>query len=120
MDEYCSSIFLNGQHTLVLYNICEDSLLAAPIIMDLVILTEIFERIQYKIGEENFKSFNYVLSNLGYLCKAPLTETNIPLINNLNRQKNAIDNIFRACVGLPIDDNTLLEFRCPKVYQNGV
>jgi myo-inositol-1-phosphate synthase len=43
-----SSIFLNGTHTLVLYNVCEDSLLAAPLILDLVILTEIFERIHYK------------------------------------------------------------------------
>lgn len=45
MDEYCSSIFLNGIHTLVLYNVCEDSLLAAPIILDLILLTELFERI---------------------------------------------------------------------------
>lgn len=45
MDEYCSSIFLNGMHTLVLYNVCEDSLLAAPIILDLIILTDLFSRI---------------------------------------------------------------------------
>lgn len=45
MDEYCSEIFLGGHHTLVLYNVCEDSLLAAPIILDLLLLTEMFERI---------------------------------------------------------------------------
>lgn len=45
MDEYCSEIFMGGQQTHVLYNVCEDSLLAAPIILDLIILTEIFERI---------------------------------------------------------------------------
>lgn len=43
-----SSIFLNGNHTLVLYNVCEDSLLAAPIILDLLLITEMFERIYYK------------------------------------------------------------------------
>lgn len=48
IDEYMSSIFLNGTHTLVLYNVCEDSLLAAPIILDLLLITEIFERIWYK------------------------------------------------------------------------
>jgi myo-inositol-1-phosphate synthase len=48
IDEYMSSIFLNGNHTLVLYNVCEDSLLAAPIILDLLLITEMFERIHYK------------------------------------------------------------------------
>jgi len=49
MDEYCSSIFMNGLHTLVVYNVCEDSLLAAPIILDLILITEIFERIEYSV-----------------------------------------------------------------------
>lgn len=85
MDEYCSSIFLNGLHTLVLYNVCEDSLLAAPIIMDLILLTELFSRIQYKIDEGEWKNFNNVLSVLGYLCKAPLNDEKTPMINNLWR-----------------------------------
>jgi len=54
---------MNGGHTLVLYNVCEDSLLAAPIILDLILITEIFERIEYTIGEgENFNRFDNVLS----------------------------------------------------------
>lgn len=78
MDEYTSSIFLNGLNTLVLHNTCEDSvrcrarlsailrsfcfadllagwlagwhaqLLAAPLIIDLCVLTELFTRI--KVG----------------------------------------------------------------------
>lgn len=55
MDEYMSEIFLGGQHTLVLYNVCEDSLLAAPIILDLILLTEVFERIEYKV--EGMRTF---------------------------------------------------------------
>jgi len=86
MDEYLSEIFLGGQHTLVLYNVCEDSLLAAPLIIDLVILTEMFERIKYKTGEmKEFSHFNSVLSTLGYLCKAPLTDDKTPLVNSLVR-----------------------------------
>jgi len=90
MDEYCSEIFLGGTHTLVLYNVCEDSLLAAPIILDLILLTEIFERIEYRIITEDdkdpkFRRFDNVLSTLGYLCKAPLTDPNTPLINSLSR-----------------------------------
>jgi myo-inositol-1-phosphate synthase len=51
MDEYMSDIFMNGNHTLVMYNVCEDSLLAAPLILDLFILTELFERITYRVVE---------------------------------------------------------------------
>lgn len=45
MDEYISSIFMNGQQTLVIHNTCEDSLLAAPLILDLAIITELCSRI---------------------------------------------------------------------------
>jgi myo-inositol-1-phosphate synthase len=114
IDEYSSSIFMNGQHTLVVYNVCEDSLLAAPIILDLILLTEIFERIQYRDTlTSDFRNFNSVLSTLGYLCKAPLTDVDTPLVNSLFRQKEALNNIFKACAGLHCDDNLLLEFRCP-------
>jgi len=86
IDEYMSSIFLNGNHTLVLYNVCEDSLLAAPIILDLILIAEMFERIWYR-REDNkeFTRFNKVLSTLGYLCKAPLTDVDCPLVNSLGR-----------------------------------
>lgn len=48
IDEYVSEIFMDGSHTLVTYNVCEDSLLAAGVIIDLIILTELFERVSYK------------------------------------------------------------------------
>jgi myo-inositol-1-phosphate synthase len=118
MDEYCSEIFLGGTQTHVLYNVCEDSLLAAPLILDLILLTELFERISYKTEEmTDFKRFNNVLSTLGYLCKAPLTDQDTPLVNSLFRQKASIDNLFKVCSGIQPDDNMLLEFRCPTLYK---
>ncbi len=45
MDEYISEIFMGGWNTITTYNVCEDSLLAAPLILDLILLTELFERI---------------------------------------------------------------------------
>ena len=45
MDEYTSEIFMGGQSTIVLHNTCEDSLLVAPIILDLVLLVELRTRI---------------------------------------------------------------------------
>lgn len=48
MDEYTSEIFMGGRNTIVMHNTCEDSLLAAPIILDLVILAELITRIRFK------------------------------------------------------------------------
>ena len=41
MYEYTSEILMGGQSTIVLHNTREDSLLAAPIILDLVLLVEL-------------------------------------------------------------------------------
>ena len=41
IDEYSSEIFMGGEHTFVSYNVCEDSLLAAGIIIDLIVLGEL-------------------------------------------------------------------------------
>jgi len=102
MDEYTSKIFLNGTNTLVVHNTCEDSLLAAPLILDLVILAELFSRIQYKNSatDGEFKPFHCVLSQLGFLLKAPLTNRDEPVVNALFKQRAMLENLFRACIGL--------------------
>merc|ERR1712050_737680 len=52
MDEYTSEIFMGGTNTIVMHNTCEDSLLAAPLILDLVLLAEVTGRISLrKLGE---------------------------------------------------------------------
>jgi len=110
LDEYTSQIFMGGHNTIAIHNTCEDSLLAAPIIMDLAILAELMERICYKTeGTENFVKFHPVLSVLSYLLKAPLVPEDAPVVNALFKQRACIDNLFRACVGLPPDNNMRLE-----------
>lgn len=101
LDEYVSEIFMGGYNTISLHNTCEDSLLAAPIMLDLVIISELIERIQWKTEEmEEFSNFTSVQSLLSYLLKAPLVPKGTPVVNALFRQKAALENIFRACVGL--------------------
>ena len=110
IDEYCSEIFMDGAHTLVTYNVCEDSLLAAGVIIDLILLTELFSRLSYRRDiDDSFRRFDPVLSFLGYLMKAP--EVVGPQANSLSRQRLCIENLFRVLVGLPIEDNLLLNFR---------
>lgn len=75
MDEYTSQIMMGGHNTLVIHNTCEDSLLATPLILDLVILGELCSRIKIRDHEKpdsEFESCKSVLSLLSYLCKAPL------------------------------------------------
>merc|ERR1719295_867127 len=113
MDEYTSRIFMNGLNTIVMHNTCEDSLLAAPIIVDLVILTELCERITYKIPNQQvgWSKFNHVLSILSYLLKAPVVEDGAPVVNALAAQRSCIENVMKALVGLPPDNSMLLEYK---------
>lgn len=112
MDEYTSEIFLGGRNTIALHNTCEDSLLAAPIILDLVILAELITRIQLrKDGESAMHGFHPVAVLLSYLTKAPLVPQGTPVINALAKQRAMLENILRACVGLPPESNMMLEFK---------
>jgi len=114
MDEYTSRIFMNGRNTIVMHNTCEDSLLATPIILDLVLLTELFERIHYKpqgASDAAYAKMKPVLSILSYLLKAPMVNEDAPVVNALFRQRDTIVNFFRACRGLPIESNLLLEHK---------
>jgi myo-inositol-1-phosphate synthase len=114
MDEYTSTIFMNGRSTIVLHNTCEDSLLAAPLMIDLVVLTELFTRIKYRdatVPDSKFSSFHPVLSVLSYLLKAPLVPEGTPVVNALMKQQRCITNILCAAAGLPPDTDMLLEYK---------
>lgn len=63
------------------------SLLASPLIIDLVVLTELMTRIEYKTAEnQEFTSFDPVLSILSYMLKAPLVAPGTPVVNALFKQ----------------------------------
>ena len=118
LDEYYAEIFLVGHQTISLFNICEDSLLAAPLIIDLVVLAEMMTRIQWKASStdgsattDEFKNFHSVLSVLSYMLKAPLTPPGTPVVNALAKQRAALTNIFRACVGLQPESDMTLEHK---------
>src|ERR1035437_4211967 len=46
LDEYSSQIFMGGVNTISSYNVCEDSLLAVPLMIDMVVLGELFTRMK--------------------------------------------------------------------------
>lgn len=101
MDEYYSELMLGGHNRVSIHNVCEDSLLAAPIILDLLIMTEFLSRVTYKkTGTEEYKNLNNILSFLGYWLKAPLTRKGYKAVNSLNKQRLGIDNLLRLLIGL--------------------
>jgi len=110
LDEYTSKIFMNGTNTIAMHNTCEDSLLATPLILDLVLICELAERISMrKEGMEEFERLHSVLSVLSYMLKAPLVPRGTPVVNALFAQRECITNLFRACLGLPAENFMTLE-----------
>uniref|UniRef100_A0A8C9BC00 Inositol-3-phosphate synthase 1 n=1 Tax=Phocoena sinus TaxID=42100 RepID=A0A8C9BC00_PHOSS len=104
LDEYTSELMLGGTNTLVLHNTCEDSLLAAPIMLDLALLTELCQRVSFCTDiDPEPQSFHPVLSLLGFLFKAPLAPPGSPVVNALFRQRSCIENILRCAptLGIP-------------------
>lgn len=115
LDEYVSEIFMGGKNTIAMHNTCEDSLLAAPLILDLIILMELFQRIRFTVkdaGEQ--QAMHPVLSILSYLLKAPVVPEGTPVVNALFKQRGAIENLLRACVGLPPVNYMMLEHKLAK------
>ena len=98
-----------------MHNTCEDSLLAAPLILDLALLADVTSRIEYQTGGmrggARWSSLHPIMSVLSYLIKAPLMPPGAPVVNALAKQRACIENLFRACVGLPPDSHMALEHK---------
>ncbi|KAG8234447.1 hypothetical protein J437_LFUL014193 [Ladona fulva] len=111
MDEYISEIMLGGHNTIVIHNVCEDSLLATPLILDLVVLTEFFGRLRIGSTSKTASHLHSALSILGYFLKAPVGMPGAPVVNALAKQRSALENLLRACVGLGPVNHMHLEHR---------
>jgi myo-inositol-1-phosphate synthase len=98
-----------------IFNECEDSLLATPLIFDLAILAELMTRITYREANETqveeYKPLYSVLSLLSYMLKAPLVKPGTDVVNSLNRQRNGLEIFLKACLGLENNGDLLLATR---------
>ncbi|PWN18955.1 putative myo-inositol 1-phosphate synthase [Microstroma glucosiphilum] len=116
MDDYYSELTLGGRNRIMVSNICEDSLLATPILMDLVLLAELMTRITYTDGdsanaEESYKTMYTIMSLLSFSLKAPLAKKGREAVNAISRQRNGLANFMKGLIGLPPNDDVLLESR---------
>ncbi|XP_028178883.1 inositol-3-phosphate synthase [Ostrinia furnacalis] len=114
MDEYTSEILLHGTNTIVVHNTCEDSLLAVPLILDLVLLADWLQRVSVRQEDsQEWTSLHTVMSTLSYLLKAPMVPQGAPVVNALFKQKAAVENLMRACLGLQPTHHLQLEHKVP-------
>eukprot|EP01055_Gregarina_sp_Pseudo9_P003514 Gregarina_sp_Pseudo_9__3513@NODE_367_length_3026_cov_49_364915_g346_i0_p1_GENE_NODE_367_length_3026_cov_49_364915_g346_i0NODE_367_length_3026_cov_49_364915_g346_i0_p1_ORF_typecomplete_len515_score107_35NAD_binding_5/PF07994_12/6_9e154Inos1P_synth/PF01658_17/9_8e50_NODE_367_length_3026_cov_49_364915_g346_i013952939 len=112
LDEYTANIFMNGTQTIVLHNTCEDSLLAVPIIIDLLVFAELFERVEVlKPNTTEWTKLHTMLSLLSLFLKAPQVPKHAPVINALFAQREALISFIRAAAGLPPQDYLSLGHR---------
>lgn len=112
-EEYTSEIFMNEKNKLVIENISKDSLLASPLLLDLIILSDVFNRIEIGSNSTDYTPLYPALSALSYFLKAPSVPQNGSVINSVFRQRECFENILRACVGIPAENNMLLEQMLP-------
>ncbi|XP_048480364.1 inositol-3-phosphate synthase [Plutella xylostella] len=114
MDEYTSEILLHGTNTIAMHNTCEDSLLATPLILDLVLLAELMQRVSFApSGSQDYTAMHPVYSILSYLLKAPLVPGGAPVVNALGSQRRAVEGVLRACLSLPPVTCMQLEHKVP-------
>lgn len=117
IDEYYSELLMGGRNVMNIFNECEDSLLATPLIFDLAILADLLTRVQYreipKDGQQpgEFQPLYSVLSLLSYMLKAPLVKPGTDVVNSLNRQRNGLEQFLKACLGLENNGDLLLNTR---------
>ena len=71
-----------------------------PLIIDLTILAELMTRISYKEGNGEFSKMYSVLSLLSIMLKAPVVKPGTEVVNGFGRQRAALENFMRACLGL--------------------
>ncbi|ANQ08591.1 Myo-inositol 1-phosphate synthase [Plasmodium coatneyi] len=131
IDEYISEIFMNGKNTISLYNVCQDSLLASPILIDLILLVELSQRVYFKVEDKQpdqrwgdyqlthtivkekypeFKKMECVLFLSSLFCKSPFNSSVYKTRHSFFSQLESLCNYVRVICGLPVDDHLDLPY----------
>lgn len=104
MDHYMSEIFLGGRHHMYINSVCMDSLLAVPLILDIILFSELYSRVTITDENDVTVPFSSNLSLLSLFFKAPVKDLKNPDVNAFFKNIYAIKNFILACNGLPMDD----------------
>lgn len=92
IDEYTSDIFMGGKQTISVYNVCEDSLLATPVMLDLLLVTDYIVRFR--------KEYTHpVLDELSLFFKAPLPDSKGEVVNIFRKQHRNLERGLESLGG---------------------
>jgi myo-inositol-1-phosphate synthase len=111
LDEYYSELFLNGRQTIAIHNTCEDSLLAVPVMLDIILFSEFFSRVRVSKNGGDFKRLRSCLSLLSFFFKSPVVNQDEKVVNSFFAQKYGFENFLRLVCKLPINDNVNIGFK---------
>lgn len=118
LDEYVSDIFMNGSSTISIYNTCEDTLLAVPIMVDMICFAALLANVEVAhiaesqapvkcvtkelVSKLNFKPVSNLMPVMSLFFKAPLPRTadRSDVVNAFAAQRAAIEDFVRAIAGL--------------------
>lgn len=118
LDEYISDIFMNGSNTISIYNTCEDTLLAVPIMIDIICFTVLLAHVEVAhvtdsqtplkgvtkelVSKLKFKPISNLMPVMSLFFKAPLPRTadRSDVVNAFAAQRAAIEDFVRAISGL--------------------
>lgn len=91
IDEYVSDIFMGGKQTISVYNVCEDSLLATPVMLDMVLITDYICRNKKQLTVNFFPN----LTALSLFFKAPLPNENGEVVNIFRLQRDMLEKTLK-------------------------
>ena len=110
MDEYSFDLAMGGRQTWSVVNVCEDSLLAAPVLLDLALFADLASRVAVKReGSETRLALHPTCALLSYWLKAPAVKPGTPVVNALAAQRAQLVDFARACAGLPPDARLVMD-----------
>ena len=107
IDEYSSELVFGKRHNLVLYNTCEDSFLAVPLMYDIIVFAELFTRVtinKYPYSACCGKRMKPNMSLLSLFFKSPAKYKDEKVVNAYYHQLYALKNFLRTLLHLPIPD----------------
>ncbi|CAD2108337.1 myo-inositol-1-phosphate synthase [Plasmodium vinckei petteri] len=94
MDEYINEIFMNGKNIISLYNVCQDSLLASPILIDLILLVELSQRVYFKSDKINEKASANNTTPLANTIKVGNYELKHDMLSNQHDGYRKMDSVL--------------------------
>jgi myo-inositol-1-phosphate synthase len=89
LDEYVCDIFMGGEQTFSVYNVCEDSLLAAAVMVDILLVTELFSRLKPVEDTPH-------LTPLSLFFKSPLPDEFGGVVNSFRIQYRILEDSLQT------------------------